>query len=172
MLYLLFAAAVAAGDQLLKKWIVAQLELFEEVSLLPGIVQLTHIRNTGAAFSMLESMRWLLVFVSAAASVAIIIYIFRSRIGVIGKLSAAGVLGGAVGNLIDRASLGYVVDMFELEFMEFAVFNVADCFITVGGIVFVVCYIVCSVREERELKALNNLRSEEKYGEEKNDKDV
>ncbi len=155
MLYLLFAAVVAVGDQLCKKWTVANLELFEKARLIPGVLRLTHIRNTGAAFSMLESMRWLLVSVSVVATAVLIIYILRSRIGVVGKLSAAGVLGGAVGNLIDRASIGYVVDMFEFEFVEFAVFNVADCFITVGAIIFAVYYITHSSREEREAKKYN-----------------
>ena len=152
LLYLLAAAVIAVGDQLFKKWIITNIELFGEMELLPGIVHLTHVHNTGAAFSIMSDMRWILAAISLIAAIVIIIYIFKSKIGPLGKVAAAAVLGGDVGNLIDRALLGYVEDMFELEFMNYAIFNVADCFIVVGGIVFVICYMVWTIRLEREEK--------------------
>ena len=160
VLYFIFAAAIAAGDQFFKFWIVENIEMFGYMKLIPGVVHLTHIHNTGAAFSMLADMRWLLIGVSAAAVVVIAVYIIKAELGVLGKLSAAAVLGGAIGNLIDRAMLGYVVDMFEVEFMEYAIFNVADCFIVVGGIVFVICYIAQTVREEKAAKELGGKKLE------------
>jgi len=151
---LLFAAAVAAGDQLFKHWLVQRLALHEQLPVFPGVLHLTRTHNTGAAFSMLNSVPWLLTAVSAVAVVLLLAYLLRwCRLGMVGRLAMAGVLGGAVGNLIDRITAGYVVDMFEVEFVRFAVFNVADCFITVGGIVFCICFIVEYGRGDRTLRA-------------------
>ena len=81
---------------------------------------------------------WVLAGISAVAVIAIIIIMFKAKLGVLGKLSLCFILGGAVGNLIDRLVLGYVVDMFQPLFINFAVFNVADIFITVGGVLLVI----------------------------------
>ncbi|MDR3277828.1 MAG: signal peptidase II [Oscillospiraceae bacterium] len=138
MLYFIFAALAAVLDQLLKHWAAAALSGGGIVDLIPGVIHLTYVENTGAAFSILSNMRWALVAVSAVCVVVLAFVLIRYRASVLCKLGLAAVLGGAAGNMIDRVLTGRVVDMFELEFMNFAVFNVADCFITVGGLVFCV----------------------------------
>lgn len=141
LIVILIAAIIAAGDQFFKSWIVGNIALGEQLDFIPKIVHLTYVENRGAAFSMLEDMRLLLLIITGLCIVAIIVFAAISKLKPLGKISLGFILGGAVGNAIDRVLLGYVVDMFELEFMEYAVFNVADCFIVVGGILFCVYYL-------------------------------
>jgi signal peptidase II len=141
MLYAIVAALILILDQGLKYWISMNLALNEGTkALLPGIVRLTHVQNFGAAFSILKDLgfaRWLFVAVAAIFCAAVIFALAKGLIrGRFGRWMALLVMTGALGNGIDRAIHGYVVDMFEFEFMHFAVFNVADIFITVCGILF------------------------------------
>lgn len=153
MLFLLLAAVCCAADQLLKRWIVDNIVLGGTRELIPGVVGLTHVRNTGMAFSLFSEHTWVLALISAVAAAALVWLILRGRFTRWEKVMLALILGGAVGNLLDRAFLGYVVDMFQTLFVEFAVFNLADALIDVGAAVFCVLYIVRTVREDREKKA-------------------
>ena len=104
---------------------------------------------TGAAFSLLEEHTWILTIVSLVVSVLLVVLLVKKvfpRPFAMAALSM--VLAGAVGNLIDRALLGYVTDMFETLFMRFAVFNVADICVVVGGIAFCVYYLFFHGKEE------------------------
>lgn len=155
MLYFIIAIMIVFADQAVKYLITIDLAAGEQLALIPGIIHLTYVENTGAAFSILSDMRWVLVAVSSIASL-VIIYIlmkYKNKIEAFGKLALALVLGGALGNLIDRAVLGYVVDIFEVEFLRFAVFNVADCFITLGGIAFCIYYFIHSEKQDRVKKS-------------------
>ncbi|MGN1290164.1 MAG: signal peptidase II, partial [Bradyrhizobium sp.] len=98
-------------------------------------VHLTYVKNTGAAFSIFSGQRWPLIVLTLAV-LAVIVYAVARRYvrHPFGVLTLAAIVGGAVGNLIDRARQGFVVDMFEVEFMRFAVFNVADIFLTCGAV--------------------------------------
>jgi len=146
MLCFVFAALVVLLDQFIKRWVVLTIPLYDNVDFIPGVIGLTHIENTGAAFSMLSDHRWLLAGISFAATLGLIFVLLRYNEGFWGTLGLASVLGGTVGNLIDRAFNGYVVDMFRPLFVEFAVFNIADIFITLGGITFCVFFIYTSFR--------------------------
>ena len=109
------------------------------VAVWPGVFHLTNIHNTGMAFSMLEGARWFFLVVTLAAFVLLAVVIWKKWIThPLGLWALAAIAGGAVGNLIDRIRFGYVVDMIEVEFMRFAVFNVADCFVVCGAILLVV----------------------------------
>jgi signal peptidase II len=161
MLYAIIVAAAVALDQLFKYWIVKTIELGGELPLLPGIIHLTYIRNTGAAFSIFENMRWMLIAVTVISIAAIIIFMIKGKMGRASKICAALVLGGAVGNAIDRIFIGYVVDMFCTDFITFPVFNVADCFIVVGGILFCLFYILDIKKSELEpLAPANDTKSD------------
>lgn len=153
MLYLFLAAVCCAADQILKKWVAAHISLGGMRQFIPGVLGLTHVRNTGMAFSMLSRHTWVLTLVSAVVAAALVYLILRGKFTRWEKAMLALILGGAVGNLIDRALSGYVVDMFETLFVDFAVFNLADTFIDVGAAVFCVLYIVRTVREDRAKKA-------------------
>lgn len=152
LLYFLIAAACCVADQLLKKWVVAHIALGGARSFIPGVLRLTHVRNTGMAFSLLSRHTWILAVVSALVAAALVWCLLKGKFTPWEKVMLALILGGDLGNLIDRAFLGYVVDMFETEFVNFAVFNLADTFIDVGAVIFCVLYIVRTFREDRAKK--------------------
>ena len=144
MLYALFAS-LAAGllvlDQWFKAWIVENLPLGQSMPFLPGIMQLRSVHNYGAAWSSFSGQRWLLVIVTcclvAAVAWCLIRRIVRHPLGV---AACFMVISGGIGNIIDRVRLGYVVDMFNLLFMEYPVFNVADIFVVCGAILGAIYY--------------------------------
>lgn len=142
MLYALLAAVLVAADQVVKYLVRTYIPLGTSVPFLPGLVDLTYVQNTGAAFSILSDHTWVLTLISAVVSVVIAAALLR---GVIrhpfGVASLTMVLAGAVGNLIDRALFGFVTDMFNFQFMHFAVFNVADICVVCGGIAFCVYFL-------------------------------
>ena len=133
MFYAILAAALVALDQIVKFLVRANIELGASVPFIPFLLDLTYVQNTGAAFSILRSHTWLLTLTSAVVVLMMCVLIlkrfFKNRLEL---CSAALVLAGGMGNLIDRAVFGFVTDMFKTTFMEFAVFNVADCCITIG----------------------------------------
>lgn len=134
--YAVFIAAVVAADQLAKYLTVANIPLFSDVPFIPGLLQLTYVQNTGAAFSSFQGQQWLFA-VMFVIFTGVILWEFFKKPMPFTKLERwciAAVYAGGLGNMIDRVRLGYVVDMIETTFMEFPVFNVADCFITCGCI--------------------------------------
>ena len=134
--YVIFAAAVVLADQLTKALVVASIPLGGHVAFLPGLLDFTYVRNTGAAFSSFEGMQWLFALIFLVFTLGIIYEYFYKRMPFTGfeRWMIAAIYAGGLGNMIDRLRLGYVVDMIETQFMEFPVFNVADCFITCGCI--------------------------------------
>ena len=135
----LFFLLIVAGDQLSKYLVVKSIPLGGIRRFLPGLLHWTHVRNDGMSFSLLSGARWFFVGVTLLVMALCIYLIWKKLIThPIGLFSIAAVMGGAVGNLIDRIRLGYVVDMIEVEFIRFAVFNVADIFVVCGGILLAV----------------------------------
>lgn len=138
-------------DQVVKYLVKTNIPLGGAVPFLPGILGLTHIHNTGAAFSMLSGARWFFVLLTVAFVVFGMWVLLTGRLHhPLGKWSWVLVLGGAIGNLIDRCLYGYVVDMFEVQFMRFAIFNVADIFVVVGGILFCIYYLFLHDKKKEE----------------------
>ena len=136
--YFILAAALVAGDQLVKFWVRANIPLHTHLDFLPGM-DLTYVQNTGAAFSMFSRHTWMLTLLSGVVAVILAIVLARRVLPHwSGQLSLALLLGGAIGNFIDRLLLGYVTDMFATTFMNFAVFNVADIGVVVGGVLLCV----------------------------------
>ena len=138
--YALFAAGIVAADQFTKYLTVANIALYEDVSFLPGLLQLTYVQNTGAAFSSFEGQQWLFALIFALFTAMIFWEYFKKPMGFtpFERWCIAAIYGGGLGNMIDRVRMGYVVDMIETTFMDFPVFNVADCFITCGCIALMV----------------------------------
>lgn len=147
MLYAIIAAIILIGDQWLKYWVTVNITLSTgEAALIPGVVKLVNIHNSGAAFGLLGDAsyaRWLFLGVAVLFIIVILVvltkHLFKSRFA---NWCAVLALAGAVGNCIDRALYGYVVDMFKVEFMDFAVFNVADIFLVVACFAFIIYLIV------------------------------
>lgn len=138
MLYYILPICLVGLDQLVKWWVRSSIPLGESIPFIPHLIDLTYTQNTGAAFSSFSGMTWLLTLVSLGASIVVAALLAKNYFpGVWGKLSLSLILAGAVGNLIDRALLGFVTDMFETTFMDFAVFNVADICVVAGGFLMV-----------------------------------
>ena len=123
------AALTVIVDQV-TKW--ACTRLTGSIPVIPGVLALTYAENTGMAFSMLSGHSWLLGIVSAVCILVGWLVMRRYTLGTTSRIAAMLMLGGAVGNMIDRLFCGYVVDMFEVLFVDFAIFNVADAALTVG----------------------------------------
>ncbi|WP_105144816.1 signal peptidase II [Streptococcus suis] len=139
------AAVLIVLDQLVKTWTVANIELDTVEPFLPGFMSLAYLRNYGAAWSILQNQQWFFTIVTIAAVTGLIWYYIKQIQGNIWTLfSLSLMIAGALGNFIDRIRLGYVVDMFHLDFISFPVFNVADICLSVGvGILF-----ICIMKEE------------------------
>ena len=138
--YTLLAAFVVAADQLTKYLTVANIALGEHVAFLPGVIRFTYLRNTGAAFSSFEGQQWLFALIFVLFTGLLLWEYFKKPLPFsrLERWCISAIYGGGLGNMIDRLRFGYVVDMIETEFMDFPVFNVADCFITCGCIAMMV----------------------------------
>lgn len=135
MIYAILAAALVAVDQIVKYLVMTSIGFGEHVPFIPYILELTYVENTGAAFSIFSKHTWALALVSLVMSAVLALALWKGLFKhPFGKLALTLLLAGAVGNLIDRACRGYVVDMFNVLFMRFAVFNVADICVVLGGI--------------------------------------
>ena len=133
MLYAILAVLLVLADQAVKFAVRANIELGRSVPFIPYVMDLAYVQNTGAAFSILRQHTWLLTLTSAVVVVVMCYLIVNGFFkNALGRWSAALVLAGGMGNLIDRAVFGFVTDMFQTTFIDFPVFNVADCCITVG----------------------------------------
>ena len=140
--------AVVILDQVSKLLVRTQVTLNDSIEIVPGFLNLVHVRNTGAAFGFLNTVtlankQFLMTAIALVALVAIGIYAWR--VGLQEALARAGlalILGGAVGNLIDRAAAGYVIDFVDVYWRSyhFWAFNVADSAITVGA-----CLLICDM---------------------------
>lgn len=143
MRYLLAILACVALDQGVKLWTAASLELYESAPLIPGVVELLYVRNTGGGFSILREHTWLLTIVTALLMAAIAALLWKKVFShPLAMWTLTAVLGGGLGNLIDRVRLGYVIDMFNFEFMTWPVFNVADILVVCGVIGFAAYYLL------------------------------
>lgn len=142
LLWYLCAALAVALDQISKYAATQFLQGKPSVVVIDGALSLTYATNRGAAFSMLSDHRWVFLSLSAIAIVAIlaVIWIFRRSHALFG-IALGMILGGGVGNMIDRVAQGEVVDFIHVTFIDFPVFNVADCFITIGC-VFALFYFI------------------------------
>lgn len=139
--YLILGVALLGLDQWVKAYVIANLAIGQSRVMVPGVLSLTHIKNTGAAFSMLEGQQWLF-YVIALIALGVVVYLWKdSKRHWLYRLSLVLIASGAVGNLIDRLRFKEVTDMFQLDFMNFAIFNVADVCLNVG-VVFAMIYLI------------------------------
>ena len=142
--FILFAAGIVAVDQWTKVLTVANIPLYTDVEFIPNFLGFTYVQNTGAAFSAFQGQQWLFALIFAVFTVAVL-WEYRHKswpFTTFERWCIAAVYGGGLGNMIDRVRFGYVVDMIETKFMDFPVFNVADCFITCGCIALMVSLVL------------------------------
>ena len=148
------SAAVIGLDQLTKWLTVVNLEEYESFPVWQDVFHFTYVKNTGMAFGMLKDHRWVFMVFSTIAIIALIIYLFRFRPESRWmQISMAMIIGGGIGNMIDRILLGYVIDFIDVTLINFAVFNIADSFVCVGAGIMIVCLVIDLIKEIKLEKA-------------------
>lgn len=141
---------LAALDQVFKYLIVSNFELGQVQPLIPGVLNLTYIRNEGVAFGMFAGMQWLFIALTVVMLALIIFYMFKKRPqSPFFYFTVALIVGGGIGNLIDRIAYGYVVDYLSLTFFS-PVCNFADYCITIGVILLAVYLLFFSDKKGRK----------------------
>ena len=156
LIWLMIIAGIVFLDQLSKWLTVINLELGETFPLIEGVFHFTYVQNTGAAFSMFNKPdeRWIFMSISTVAIIALSIYLWFNRKG--SKLLCVAmcfIIGGGIGNMVDRCILKYVIDMLDFRLINFAIFNVADSFVCVGVGLFALAVILDEIKEAKKEKA-------------------
>lgn len=140
-IYILSILIMIAADQAVKYWAYTMLQPQESIAFLDGFFHLTYVENRGAAFSLFAQFdsRWIFVLLAVVITVVIFIVLQKKIMQTtLGCWSLVLIAAGALGNAIDRSLRGFVVDLFDFRLIHFPVFNVADIFICIGGLLFVI----------------------------------
>ncbi|MDR0818291.1 MAG: signal peptidase II [Oscillospiraceae bacterium] len=141
-LWLILSLAVVGADKLVKYLVSGNMSVGGSFELIPGVIAITYVQNTGVSFSMFDDSPTAMVVVTGiaiAVCAVIIFFLFYNKYkSNLFNAALALILAGALGNVIDRVQNGYVVDMFEFLFVRFAIFNIADISLTVGTVLFAV----------------------------------
>lgn len=144
-LFIFAAVLLVALDQAVKYWAFTVLQAQGTLPLIENVFHLTYVENRGAAFSLLSAQNWPWLFVVLAAVITIVAFValYKGWLQTaLGRWSVVLIVAGAVGNAVDRIWHGFVVDLFDFRLIGFPVFNVADIFICVGGVLFVLYFMV------------------------------
>lgn len=162
--WLMIIVGVVFLDQLTKWLTVINLDLGESFAVIEGFFNFKYVRNTGAAFSMFDDPdeRWIFMTISTVAIIAMSVFLWISRKG--DKLLCVAmsfIIGGGIGNMIDRVLLGYVIDFLDFIIwrtsagypIHFATFNIADSFVCVGVGLFALYVILDEIKTSKQLKA-------------------
>lgn len=154
MIWAIIVVLIIAADQVTKFAIVKNINMGETIEVIRDFFYITYIRNKGAAWSIFQNGRYYFIALTIIASVIIIYFLLKSKNRIF-SLSLSFILGGAIGNLIDRIAVGAVVDFLQFYFWSymFPVFNVADIFITVGTIILAI-YLIFIYKEPAKLSEL------------------
>lgn len=144
---LIIAALIVVADQWLKFYVSHNFQIGEVHEAFPGLFSLTYIKNSGAAWNILTGQMWFFYLISIVALAVVLYFYFNKKYNHwMLKLGLAFVLGGIIGNLIDRLHLKYVIDMIQLDFVNFNIFNIADSAITVG-VILIFAYLLFIERD-------------------------
>ena len=151
--WLVIMVLIVFADQLTKYLTILFLKPVGDVPLWQDVFHLTYVENRGAAFGMLDDQRWVFLVISTVAIVAILVYlIWKKPTDKLQCLSLCFIVGGGIGNMIDRIALGYVVDFIYVALIDFAVFNIADCFVCVGVGLLIYLTVLDVIRETKAQK--------------------
>ena len=157
MLWIILLVLIIFADQLSKWLVVALLQGKESVYVIPGVLRFTYVENDGAAFGMLDDHRWVFLVLSTVMIIALIFYIVKYKPSSKWVMtSLILIVGGGIGNMIDRILLGYVIDF--IDFCAFPnlwrwVFNIADSAVCVGTFMLSLWLILDTVKEYKREKA-------------------
>lgn len=155
VVYLLVIALLTLLDQLSKKAIVENIALNEKIVIIKDFFNITYVRNYGAGFSILQNARVFLSLISLIAIVVLSYYLYKTKKNQLYDIiSFLFIISGALGNLIDRLRLSYVVDFLDFYIFgyDYPVFNVADSFITVGCVMIIIKLVYESIKEKRSAR--------------------
>jgi signal peptidase II len=140
--YLFITFIVVMADQILKSYIAATYHIGEIHQIIPAILSFTYVQNNGAAWNILTGQMVFFYIISSFAIIVCIYFLFKNKYNSkTFNWGIALVLGGIIGNLIDRIHLKYVIDMIQVDFIQFNIFNIADAAITIG-IILVFLYLL------------------------------
>ncbi len=151
---ILIGILVTAADQLIKIFVSGNLKLSGDLELIPGLLKLTYTENRGVAFGMFKDMRWFFVILTSVMIAAIVFYMFKKRpSGRLFYVCAGLIIGGGIGNLIDRVLYGYVIDYISLSFFP-PICNFADYCITFGVAILVIYILFFSdaLKKKKDIK--------------------
>ena len=153
-LWLGLISLVCVGlDQLSKYLCVNNIALGDSITVIPGVLDFTYIQNRGAAFGSLSDARWVFMIASVVMIAAIALYVILNRktIGYPTVITLSLILGGGIGNMIDRIALGYVVDFVDVRFIPFWswIFNITDSFVCVGAFLLVIIFIFGEIKTKK-----------------------
>jgi len=153
----LIATAVLLLDQILKNIIAQNMILNEKITVLNNVLSVTKIYNTGAAFGIFENKTLFLAVFSIFVIVLISVYLIKTNksLNFINAIAWGLILGGTVGNFIDRLSLGYVLDFIRFDFVDFPIFNIADISINFGAALLITYILFASGGNERQVEIKN-----------------
>lgn len=154
------ATLIVILDQVTKYLVASGMSLGETIPVVSWLFDLHYVRNSGMAWSMFSGARWIFVALTVVI-LALVIYAIQKKwiTGTVQLISVAAIIGGAIGNMIDRVLTGEVVDMIRVTFMDFPIFNVADCFISCGAVVLALDLIFGDMIRKRK----NTEHAEEKH---------
>lgn len=142
---------ITAFDQITKFFAQKYLSDGSSVHFIKGVVDFRYAENTGMAFSLFSGARWIFIAITVIACVAAMWYIFSNKCKSLWLYWSIGVIiAGGLGNLIDRAFYGLVIDFIEPTFINFAIFNIADCAVTLGAVSLVLYLIYDAFKKEKK----------------------
>ncbi|MCG8502855.1 MAG: signal peptidase II [Firmicutes bacterium] len=152
MIWTILVLGILALDQYTKYLAATKLINYNTIPLIKNVFHLTFVENRGAAFGILQGQKWLLIVVTSTIIIAMVYYVIKSKSN--SRLLLASfsmVIGGAIGNLIDRVRLGYVIDFLDVYIYSYnyPVFNIADSFVVVGTI-FLSYYILFKYEDKKD----------------------
>lgn len=155
--YYFIALCVIIADHAVKWLVSTYMKIGQEIPLIPGVLGLASIRNRGAAFGILQGQIIFFIIATTVVLIGIMIYLPKAhRENTMLPYGLALILGGALGNFIDRVFRGEVVDMIQVHFFNFPVFNAADSFLCIGVIIVMIHSLKESLKKDKELKELIN----------------
>lgn len=144
---------IVAFDRITKVLAVNKLSDGAAAKFIPGILQFRYAENTGMAFSLFSGARWIFIIITLVVCAAVLWYMFSNKCKILWLYWSLGVIAaGGIGNLIDRVCFGYVVDFIEPVFVNFAVFNIADCAVTCGAVVLIAYLVVDAFKKDKSEK--------------------
>ena len=157
MFFYLLSLLLILIDQISKYYTLKILKPIGTLEIIKGVFSLTYVENRGAAFGILQNARWVFIAATAVAIVCLIVYKCKYKPkGIVINTALQFILSGAVGNMIDRIWRGFVVDMLEVTFITYPVFNFADCLVVIGAILLAI-YILFIYKESEDVNNDGNV---------------